>query len=82
MALGSHLMDKLILLTVTHDKTMMDVTAARGNGKPFSTLGNFCFNSGQPCSGPCEAWFLTMTNSRGRREARRTTADYNGIEEA
>ena len=44
------------------------------------TLGNFCFNSGQLCSGPCEAWFLTKTNSRWRREARRTTADYNGIE--
>ena len=28
------------------------------------------------------AWFLTKTNSRWRREARRTTADYNGIEEA
>ena len=40
MALGSHLMDKLILLTVTHDKTMMDVTAARGNGKPFSAISN------------------------------------------
>ena len=25
--------------------------------------------------------FLTKTNSRWRREARRTTADYNGIEE-
>ena len=32
-------------------------------------------------SGPCEDWFLTKTNSRWRREARRTTADYNGIEE-
>lgn len=40
MALRSHLMDKLILLTVTHDKTMMDVTTARGNGKPFSAISN------------------------------------------
>lgn len=40
MALGSHLMDKLILLTVRHDKTMMDVTLARGNGKPFSAISN------------------------------------------
>ena len=43
---------------------------------------NFCVNSGQLCSGPCKAWFLTKTNSRWRREARRTTADYNGVEEA
>ena len=45
------------------------------------TLGNFCFNSGQLFSGPCEDWFLRKTNSRWRREARRTTADYKGIEE-
>ena len=36
----------------------------------------------QLCSGPCEAWFLIKANSRWRREAIRTTADYNGIEEA
>ena len=47
-----------------------------------TTLGNFCFKSGQLCSGPCEAWVLIKTNSRWRREARRITADYNGIEEA
>ena len=39
----------------------------------FYTLGNFCFKLG---------WVLIKTNSRWRREARRTTADYNGIEEA
>ena len=38
-------------------------------------LGNSCFNSGQLCSGPCEAWVPIKTNSRWRREARRTTAD-------
>ena len=45
------------------------------------TVGNFCFNSGQLFSGQCEDWFLRKTNSRWRPEARRTTADYNGIEE-
>ena len=44
MALGSHLMDKLTLLTVTHDKTTMDVTAARENGKPFSAISNIHFS--------------------------------------
>ena len=28
------------------------------------TLGDFCFKSGQLCSGPCEAWVLTKTNLR------------------
>ena len=67
---------KLLIFTHTKAMTTFAIDLA------VATLGNFCFNSGQLCSGPCEAWFLTKTNSRWRREARRTTADYNGIEEA
>ena len=52
------------------------------NQQRWYTLGNFCLKSGQLCLGPYEAWVLIKTNSRWRREARRTTADYNGIEEA
>ena len=49
------------------------------NGKNYLKLENVCFKSGQLCSGP---WVLIKTNSKWRREARPTMADYNGIEEA
>ena len=41
MAMGNRLLDKLLVLTVTHpDKTSMDVTAARGNDMPYLKIIN------------------------------------------